>query len=82
LEHATVQVVWFGQQLDHVPQQVDFLMILYHMPWMADEQTRRACYACPPPDALLYRKVLEAHLDHAAGEGAGAERPHSQLRTV
>jgi hypothetical protein len=56
------QVVWFGQQLDQVPQQVDFLMILYHMPWMADEQTE-ALLRLPSADALLYRKVLEAHLD-------------------
>jgi hypothetical protein len=56
------QVIWFGQQLDHVPPQVDFLMILYHLPWMADEQTE-ALLRLPSADALLYRKVLEAHLD-------------------
>ena len=56
------EVVWFGQQLDHVPPQVDFLMILYHMPWMADEQTH-VFVRLPSTDALLYRKVLEAHLD-------------------
>jgi hypothetical protein len=56
------QVVWFGQQLEQVPQQVDFLMILYHMPWMADEQTE-ALLRLPSSDALVYRKVLEAHLD-------------------
>jgi acid phosphatase type 7 len=56
------QVVWFGQQLDHVPPQVDFLMILYHMPWMVDEQTETLLHL-PSADALLYRKVLEAHLD-------------------
>ena len=56
------QVVWFGQQLEHVPAQVDFLMILYHMPWMADEQTE-ALLHLPSADALLYRKVLAAHLD-------------------
>jgi hypothetical protein len=56
------QVVWFGQQLEHVPAQVDFLMILYHMPWMVDEQTETLLHL-PSPDALLYRKVLEAHLD-------------------
>jgi len=60
--NADRQVVWFGQQLDHVPPQVDFLMILYHMPWMADEQTH-FFVRLPSPDALLYRKVLEAHLD-------------------
>jgi hypothetical protein len=56
------QVVWFGQQLDRVPPQVDFLMILYHLPWMADEQTETLLHL-PSADALLYRKVLEAHLD-------------------
>lgn len=56
------QVIWFGQQLEHVPAQVDILMILYHMPWMADEQTE-ALLQLPSADALLYRKVLEAHLD-------------------
>ena len=56
------QVIWFGQQLEHVPAQVDFLMILYHMPWMVDEQTE-TLLRLPSADALLYRKVLEAHLD-------------------
>lgn len=56
------EVLWFGQQLDQVPPQVDFLMILYHMPWMADEQTH-VFVGLPSKDALLYRKVLEAHLD-------------------
>jgi hypothetical protein len=56
------QVIWFGQQLENVPPQVDFLMILYHMPWMADEQTH-FFVRLPSPDALLYRKVLEAHLN-------------------
>jgi hypothetical protein len=59
---ADRQVVWFGQQLDHVPPQVDFLIILYHIPWMADEQTELLA-RLPSADALLYRKVLEAHLD-------------------
>lgn len=56
------EVLWFGDQLDHVPPQVDFLMILYHIPWMADEQTH-VFVGLPSPDALLYRKVLEAHLN-------------------
>jgi len=56
------QVDWFGQQLEHVPPQVDFLMILYHMPWMADEQTQ-TLLGLPSGDALRFKKVLEAHLD-------------------
>jgi hypothetical protein len=56
------QVIWFGDQLEHVPPQVDFLMILYHMPWMADEQTH-VFIRLPSADALEFRKVLEAHLD-------------------
>lgn len=56
------QVVWFGQQLDHVPPQIDFVMILYHMPWMADEQTHMFV-RLPSGDALTYRKVLESHLN-------------------
>jgi hypothetical protein len=61
-ENPDQQVIWFGQQLDHVPRQVDFLVILYHMPWMADEQTHMFV-RLPSPDALVYRSVLEAHLD-------------------
>jgi hypothetical protein len=56
------QLFWFGQQLEHVPPQVDFLMILYHMPWMVDEQTA-TLLRLPSPDTVSYRKVLEAHLD-------------------
>lgn len=55
------QIAWFGQQLEQVPRQVDFLMILFHLPWMADEQTE-VLLRMPSPEALVYRRVLEAHL--------------------
>jgi hypothetical protein len=61
-ENEDQQVAWFGLQLDHVPPQVDFLMILYHIPWMADEQSE-VIVGLPSADALRYRSVLEAHLD-------------------
>ena len=31
---------WFAAQLRHVPPQVEFLLILHHMPWMADRQSQ------------------------------------------
>jgi hypothetical protein len=53
---------WFASQLEHVPTQVDFLMILYHIPWMADEQSQIFANL-PSPDSLVFRNILEAHLN-------------------
>ena len=56
------QARWFEAQLSHLPQQVDFLFLLYHMPWMADRQSQ-VFVGLPSPQALGLRKILEAHLD-------------------
>ena len=53
---------WFAAQLNHVPPQVEFLLILYHMPWMADRQSQ-IFVGLPAPQALTLRNILEARLD-------------------
>ena len=53
---------WFAAQLDHVPPQVEFLLILHHMPWMADRQSQ-IFVGLPAPAALTLRDILEARLD-------------------
>lgn len=58
---ASAQGRWFAAQLDHLPAQVEFLLILYHMPWMADRQSQ-LFVGIPTPDALSLRKMLEARL--------------------
>lgn len=55
------QARWFAAQLDHLPRQVEFLMILYHIPWMADEQSQ-IFVNLPSKDALVYRGILESRL--------------------
>lgn len=55
------QARWFAAQLDHLPAQVEFLMILYHMPWVADPQTEMLVNV-PPKEALVLRNILEARL--------------------
>jgi hypothetical protein len=52
---------WFAAQLDHVPDTVDFLLILYHLPWMADRQSQ-LLVDLPTKDALGLRTMLEARL--------------------
>jgi len=52
---------WFASQLDHVPRQVEFLFILYHLPWMADRQSQ-LLVGLPSADALGLRTMLEARL--------------------
>lgn len=58
---AAPQARWFAMQLDRVPAQVDFLLILYHIPWMADRQSQLVV-GLPSKDALLYRGLLEERL--------------------
>lgn len=58
---SSQQVRWFAAQLDHLPLPVDFLLILYHFPWMADEQSQ-VFAGQPTKDALLFRGILEARL--------------------
>ncbi len=53
------QARWFGAQLDHLPAQIEFLFILYHLPWMADRQSQ-IFVNLPTRDALVLRGVLEA----------------------
>ena len=53
---------WYAAQLDHIPPQVEFLLILYHMPWMADRQSQ-IFVGIPAPQALTLRNILEARLD-------------------
>lgn len=52
---------WFAAQLDHLPAQVDFLLILYHMPWMADTQSE-IFVGLPTKDAVSLRSILEVRL--------------------
>jgi acid phosphatase type 7 len=52
---------WFAAQLDHVPPSVEFLMILYHLPWVADTQSQMVA-GLPTSDSLILRGALEAHL--------------------
>jgi hypothetical protein len=55
------QAHWFAAQLDHLPRQVQFLLILYHIPWVADPQTRLLLNV-PSGNALVLRDILEARL--------------------
>jgi len=52
---------WFAAQLDHLPRQVEFLMILYHIPWVADTQSQLVANL-PSKDALILRTMLEDRL--------------------
>jgi hypothetical protein len=52
---------WFASQLNHVPKQVDFLFVLFHMPWMADRQSQ-LFVGLPNPQSLALRNILEARL--------------------
>jgi acid phosphatase type 7 len=56
------QARWFAAQLDHLPRQVQYLFILYHMPWMADAQTR-LLLSMPSKNSLVLRGILEARLN-------------------
>ncbi len=58
---ASAQGDWFATQLSHVPPQVQFLFILYHLPWMADKQSQ-VFVNLPSSEALGLRNILEAHL--------------------
>lgn len=60
-EASRAQAEWFAAQLSHVPSQVQFLLILYHIPWMADQQSQIFANL-PSKDALVLRNILDAHL--------------------
>ena len=58
---SSLQGRWFAAQLDHLPAQVEFLMILYHLPWVADRQSQIIA-GLPPQEAVVLRSMLEARL--------------------
>ena len=59
---SSAQGRWFASQLDRVPSKVEFVLILYHLPWMADRQSQ-IFVGLPPPAALGLRNILETRLD-------------------
>jgi hypothetical protein len=58
---TSTQATWFAAQLDHLPKRVDFLFILYHTPWIVDEQSKLFTNL-PSTEALTLRHLLEIHL--------------------
>jgi hypothetical protein len=58
---STAQGRWFATQLDHVPEQVEFLIILHHLPWMADRQSE-VFADLPTKESLALRGILEERL--------------------
>lgn len=58
---TSLQATWFAAQLDHLPTQVEFLFILYHTPWMVDQQSKLFTNL-PSKEALTLRHLLEIHL--------------------
>jgi acid phosphatase type 7 len=58
---TSTQATWFAAQLDHLPKQVEFLFILYHTPWVVDEQSKLFTNL-PSKEALTLRHLLEIHL--------------------
>lgn len=58
---ASAQTRWFAAQLDHLPTQVDFLFILFHLPWMADEQSR-VFVGLPTSTAVSLRNILDSRM--------------------
>jgi acid phosphatase type 7 len=55
------QATWFAAQLDHIPSQVEFVFILYHTPWVVDQQSQLFTNM-PSKEALTLRHLLEIHL--------------------
>ena len=58
---SSPQSRWFAAQLDHIPPQVEFVFILYHMPWMADRQSQ-IFVGLPSAPALALRNIVESRL--------------------
>jgi hypothetical protein len=52
---------WFAAQLSNVPHQIEFLFILFHLPWMADRQSQ-IFVGIPTPESITLRDILEARL--------------------
>ena len=55
------QATWFAAQLDHLPKQVEFLFILYHTPWVVDQQSQLFTNL-PSREAITLRHLMEIHL--------------------
>jgi hypothetical protein len=55
------QAHWFAAQLEHIPLQVEFLFILYHLPWMADQQSQLFA-DLPSHGSIQLRSMLEARI--------------------
>ena len=60
-EPGSDQAAWFAAQLSHLPSQVRFLFLLYHIPWVADEQSQWIA-GLPSKSALDLRGILDAHM--------------------
>jgi len=58
---TSTQATWFAAQLDHIPKQVEFLFILYHTPWVVDQQSQLFTNL-PSKEALTLRHLMEIHL--------------------
>lgn len=58
---TSAQATWFAAQLDHLPKQVEFLFILYHTPWVVDQQSQLFTNL-PSKEALTLRHLMEIHL--------------------
>ena len=57
---TSTQATWFAAQLDHLPEQVEFLFILYHTPWVVDSN-RKLFTNLPSKEALTLRHLMEIH---------------------
>lgn len=58
---TSAQATWFAAQLDHLPRQVEILFVLYHTPWVVDEQSKLFTNL-PSKEALTLCHLLEIHL--------------------
>ena len=58
---SSAQGKWFASQLNNVPNQIEFLFILFHIPWMADRQSQ-VFAGIPTGESIALRNILEARL--------------------
>jgi len=58
---TSAQATWFAAQMDHLPKQVEFLFIMYHTPWVVDQQSQLFTNL-PSKEALTLRHLMEIHL--------------------
>ena len=58
---SSPQGKWFAAQLNNVPGQIEFLFILFHVPWVADRQSQ-IFVGIPDPESIALRDILEARL--------------------